>query len=316
MAFQTLSTAWGFVRTLCFILWKSIVHWLKPSEKDLTEDVILITGGGRGIGRSLALQFAQKQPKHIILWERNEAALSHTAKEVQMLGVNCSFMVCDVSSKDQVYALAKEVQAKFGHVTILVNNAGVVNPGSFLVNKNEKIEQTLHTNTFAHFWTTRAFLPSMIESNRGHIVTVSSMLGLAGLNGVVDYCTSKFAVTGFSEALKMELRDMGVTGVNLTTVHPYLVDNAMFAGATTRFPSLFPPVTEKYLSQKITAAVLSNRSVLCVPKLMYFVVLFYCIAPVSAVLAVMKFLQVNKTIDNLHSQTSADSSLLVKRPST
>ncbi|KAK3733395.1 hypothetical protein RRG08_004821 [Elysia crispata] len=315
MAFQKLSVAWTFLRTLCMIVWTSIVNWLKPSEKDITEDVILITGGGRGIGRSLALQFAQKQPRHIILWERNEIALSNTAKDVQKLGVNCSFMVCDVSSKDQVYAMSKEVQAKFGHVTILVNNAGVVNPGCFLT--NEKMEQTLHTNTFAHFWTTRAFLPSMIELNRGHIVTVSSMLGLAGLNGVVDYCTSKFAATGFSEALNVELRDIGATGVNITTVHPYLVDNAMFAGATTRFPSLFPPVTEEYLSQKIMAAVLSNRSVLCVPKLMYFVVFFYCIAPVSAVLAVMKFLHVNKTVDRLHSQQRlADSGLLVKRSSS
>lgn len=295
-----------------------MIHWLWPTEKDLTEEVILITGGGRGIGRSLALQFAQRQPKHIILWERNETALSDTAKDVQKLGVNCSFMICDVSSKDQVYALAKEVQAKFGNVTILVNNAGVVNPGSFVVNSDEKIEQTLQTNTFAHFWTIRAFLPAMIEMNRGHIVTVSSMLGLAGLNGVTDYCTSKFAVTGLSEALNMELRDMGVTGVKITTVHPYLVDNAMFAGATTRFPSLFPPVTEEYLSQKITAAVLCNRSVVCVPKLMYFVVLFYCIAPVSAVLAVMKFLQVHKTIDNLHSSQSrsSDSNHVVKRLSS
>ncbi|RUS71132.1 hypothetical protein EGW08_021111 [Elysia chlorotica] len=315
MALQKLSVAWAFIRTLCLIMWTSVRDWLKPSEKDLTEEVILITGGGRGIGRSLALQFAQKQPKHIILWERNETALSNTAKDVQKLGVNCSFMLCDVSSKDQVYAMAKEVQAKFGHVTILVNNAGVVNPGSFLT--NEKFEQTLHTNTFAHFWTTRAFLPSMIELNRGHIVTVSSMLGLAGLNRVVDYCTSKFAATGFSEALNLELRDIGVTGVNITTVHPYLVDNAMFAGATTRFPSLFPPVPEEYLSEKILAAVLSNRSVLCVPRLMYFVVLFYCIAPVSAVLAVMKFLQVNKTIDHLHSeQRSGESSHLAKRPSS
>ncbi|GFN92567.1 short-chain dehydrogenase/reductase 3, partial [Plakobranchus ocellatus] len=174
------------------------MNWLKPREKSLTEDIILITGGGKGIGRSLALEFAKKQPKHIILWERNQSALSDTAKDVQKLGVNCSFMICDVSLKDQVYTMAKEVQAKFGNVTVLINNAGVVNPGSFLVKKIEAIEKTINTNTYAHFWTTRAFLPSMIEQNKGHIVTISSMLGLAGLNGVVDYCISKFAVTGLS----------------------------------------------------------------------------------------------------------------------
>ncbi|CAG5115122.1 unnamed protein product [Candidula unifasciata] len=147
----------------------------------------------------------------------------------------------------------------------------------------------------------------MIAHNKGHIVAVGSVLGLMGLNGAADYCGSKFATDGFMDALRDELKSEGVSGVTATTIYPYHVDNDMFAGAATRFPKLFPAINEDYLSQKIVDAVLSGRERMIVPKLLYLSALFYRIAPVPAITAVMKFIGGHQVIENMkergHSNT-------------
>ncbi|BFZ23196.1 hypothetical protein BsWGS_26235 [Bradybaena similaris] len=291
-------------RLLVLIL-RDILHQIVPAaKKDISNDVILITGGGRGIGRRLALHFAKCHPKHIILWGRTQETLAETARSVQDEGVNCAYMLCDVSAREQVYSLAKEVDAKFGHVTILINNAGVVFANSFLNSDPEQIETTLRTNTLAHFWTTKAFLPAMIEQKKGHVVAVGSVLGLIGLNGAADYCSSKFATDGFMDALRDELRSEELSDITVTTVYPYHVDNEMFAGATTRFPKLFPSISEDYLAQKIVDAVLSGRERMVVPKLFYLSALFYRIAPVPAIIAIMRFIGGHQVIENMKEHKS------------
>lgn len=80
--------------------------------------------------------------------------------------------------------------------------------------------------------TVQEFLPAMLETNYGHIVNMNSVLGFTGLAGAADYCASKFAASGFSEALRMEISTTGQTGVMVTDVHPYLIDTDMFAGCT------------------------------------------------------------------------------------
>ncbi|KAH9514113.1 Short-chain dehydrogenase/reductase 3 [Bulinus truncatus] len=279
------------------IVVKDIGQWLWPLKRETLHDIILITGGGKGIGRKLALTFAKYRPKHIILWGRTETALSQTAREVQDLNINCTYMICDVSSREQIYFLAKEVEAKFGPVSLLVNNAGVVFGNSILSSDPAETEMTFRTNTLAHFWTVRAFLPGMIKQNKGHIVAVSSMLGLTPLNGAGDYCSSKFAASGFMESLREELKSSNASGITVTTVYPYHVDNNMFAGISTRFPALFPAINEDYLAHKIVDAILTNREKVIVPKLMYFVAFFYSIAPVSAIAAIMRFTGVHKAMD-------------------
>jgi len=87
---------------------------------------------------------------------------------------------------------------------------------------------------FFAFQTVKAFLPSMLAKNHGHIVSINSMLGLMGVGGATEYCASKFGALGLHEALSFEVAREGKNGVFLTTVHPYHVDTDMFAGATTR----------------------------------------------------------------------------------
>ncbi|XP_005109175.1 short-chain dehydrogenase/reductase 3 [Aplysia californica] len=290
-----------FLCHLFVLIVKDVMSWVvPPKKKSIGDDVILITGGGRGIGKKLVLEFATHQPKHIIIWGRTEECLAATVSEVRKMNINCSYMICDVSSREEIYSMAKEVEAKFGNVTLLVNNAGVVFPNSVLESSPQQTEQTIRTNVLAHFWTIRAFLPPMLEQKRGHIVNMSSMLGWAGLNGASDYCSSKFAACGLSEALYDELTRDGDSGVTVTAVYPYHVDNSMFAGVATRFPSLFPSIKEDYVALKIVEAVLTNRNKVLLPKLMYAVAFFYSIAPVAAVTSIMKLLGVNKAMEQYH----------------
>ncbi|XP_059179098.1 short-chain dehydrogenase/reductase 3-like [Physella acuta] len=298
---KRMQSALLFVWRLFTIVFNDIVNWFASgSIKTVDNEIILITGGGRGIGRKIALGFARLHPKHIIICGRTQSSLLQTAKEVQEQGVNCAYMVCDVSSREQIYSMAKEVEAKFGQVTMLINNAGVVHANSIINSDPAQTEATFRTNTLAHLWTTRAFLPGMVKQNKGHIVTISSMLGLSALNGAADYCSSKFASSGFTEALRDELVSSGHLGIKVTIIYPYHVDNEMFAGITTRFPSLFSPINEDYLAQKIITAILTNREKVIVPKLMYLVALFYSISPVSAVTPIMKFTGVHKAMDQFH----------------
>lgn len=263
--------------------------------KDISNDIVLITGGGRGIGRLLALEFAKFRPEHIVIWGRKELWLKKTAEDIQNLGVKSTYHVCDVSNRELIYKKAKEVQESVGDVTILVNNAGILcgKPVQYL--QPDEMKYTLKVNTLAQIWTIKAFLPAMIEKGQGHIVCMSSLLGLLGLKGVCDYSTSKFATTGMMECLMLELEDY--QGIYTTMIHPYQVDNDMFAGMKVRFPQLFPALKEKYVTQATVQAVLNNRKQITLPVYFYFVLFFRSILPVSCMVPVQRFLGLDKVMD-------------------
>lgn len=91
------------------------------------------------------------------------------------------------------------------------------------------IQKTIDVNTVSHQWTVRAFLPKMLENNKGHIVTVASIAGFLGVSGLADYCASKFGAVGFDEALRMELKSLN-SKVTTTCIAPYFIDTGMFTG--------------------------------------------------------------------------------------
>ncbi|XP_045162385.2 short-chain dehydrogenase/reductase 3-like isoform X2 [Mercenaria mercenaria] len=240
--------------------------------KDISDEIILITGGGRGIGRQIALEFAKFRPKCIIIWGRKKDWLKRTVHDIQSLGVKSVYFVCDVSKRELIYEKAQEVQEMVGDVTLLVNNAGILSgkPIEFL--QPEDMKETLKVNTLAQIWTIKAFLPAMLEKGKGHIVCMSSLLGLLGLKGVCDYATSKFATTGLMECLMQELEDY--PNIHTTIIHPYQIDNNMFAGMQVRFPSLFPPLKEEYVTEATVQAVLNNRKQITLPVYFYLILFF------------------------------------------
>lgn len=123
----------------------------RPKLPDFSADVCLVTGAAQGLGRQLALKFAECGAT-IVLWDINEEKVFAVAEEVRALGNEAFAYVCDCSSREDVYRVAERVKREVGDVAILVNNAGVVSGKRVLENSDEAIEKTFKVNTLSHYW--------------------------------------------------------------------------------------------------------------------------------------------------------------------
>lgn len=176
----------------------------------------VVTGAGGGIGRALAMSLASRRC-HLALADIDDAGLAETHRLLENRGVEVSLHPLDVADRDAVAALPAAVARRHDEVHLLFNNAGVAVGGSF-----EEVGETDFRWLFdINFWgvvgMTRAFLPVLKRSDEARIVNLSSLFGLISPPGQTAYCASKFAVRGFSNALRHELA--GST-VSLTVVHP------------------------------------------------------------------------------------------------
>lgn len=233
------------------------LHW-----KDLKGKVVLITGGANGIGKLIAKKCCQLGSK-VAIWDVNEEQLSKTVSELSAFGKIYGYKV-DITDYNKVYEMAEKVKQDIGSsVDILINNAGVV-MGKSLLNATEKeIMLTLNVNTLSHFWTTRAFLPGMIEKGEGHIVTVASACGIAATSGMPDYVTSKFAVIGFNDALRVELKQNPKTArIRTLCVCPYYINTGMFKGVKN---GLLPLLEPEYVANRIVNSIQRCDEMLIMP---------------------------------------------------
>jgi all-trans-retinol dehydrogenase (NAD+) len=225
---------------------------------------ILITGASSGIGKLMAETFAAEGAR-VILWGLERAALEAVDKELHERGLRCATYLCDVSRRFSVYDTAKRVISEHGAIDILINNAGVVSGRPLLELSDAEIELTFGVNALAPIWTTRAFLPAMIARGRGHIVTIASAAGLIGTPRLTDYAASKYAVVGFDDALRSELRHLGHRGIRTTVVCPYFISTGMFEGVRAATP-LFPILTPEYATRQIVRAIRRGRRRLLLPR--------------------------------------------------
>lgn len=221
---------------------------------------VLITGGASGIGYLVAARAIDKGAT-VTIWDIDETAMERAARS--LAGDVHTYKV-DITNRKAVYATAKKVRKDVGVVDILINNAGIVSGDSLLDLSDEKIERTFQVNTLALFWMTRAFLPDMVERNRGHIVNIASAAGYVGVPKLADYCSSKSAAVGFDEALRAELTASG-SDVRTTAVCPFFINTGMFAGAQTKVPWLLPILDEHDVADKIVRAIEKNQQRLFLP---------------------------------------------------
>jgi short-subunit dehydrogenase len=177
---------------------------------------VLITGAASGIGEAAALAFAA-QGARVVLVDIDAAGLDRVAAAVAARGGEAATYVADMASAEQVAELAARVTGEHGPVDVLVNNAGVAVVAPFAETRPEDLEWILGVNVWGALRLTRAFLPAMIARGAGHVVVVASLAGLVGAPGMVAYSTTKFALVGFAESLRLELNG---TGVGVTTVCP------------------------------------------------------------------------------------------------
>lgn len=191
------------------------------------DKVILITGASSGIGRSAALEFAKRNAHTVILVARTHESLSKVKDEIKERyhKTQTAVFVCDVSDKYSVKDMAERVLESFDRIDVLVNNAGFAYFNSVNKQSIEDIEEQMKTNYFGMIYCTKYFIPLMLSRKSGHIVNVASLAASFGLPGIAPYCASKFAMLGFSEGLKTELKG---TGVDVTVVSPIMVKTNFF----------------------------------------------------------------------------------------
>ncbi|RTL28966.1 MAG: SDR family NAD(P)-dependent oxidoreductase [Burkholderiales bacterium] len=186
--------------------------------KDFKNKVAAITGAASGMGRTLALDLASRGC-HLALSDVNEAGLAETAAMAGKLGVRVTTARLDVAKREAMFAWADQVVADHGKVNLIFNNAGVA-LGAFVETvKPEDFQWIMGINFWGVVWGTQAFLPHIKKAGEGHVINTSSLFGLLASPTQGTYNASKFAVRGFTEALRQEL-DLEKCGVSATCVHP------------------------------------------------------------------------------------------------
>lgn len=179
--------------------------------KNFDNKRVFITGGSSGIGLYSAILFAG-QGAHVAIFARNKARLEKAMEQIRATSAkdrNLSIYILDVADNAQVKSVMDKAVLEFGVPDILINCAGRARPMNFEDVTYEQFDQTMKINLYGARNTVAALLPYM-KKNGGCIINVSSVAGLIGVFGYTDYCASKFALIGFSEALKSELKKYGI----------------------------------------------------------------------------------------------------------
>lgn len=192
---------------------------------------VLITGASQGAGRATALKFASKG-WDVTLTARGEDRLNAVAEQVEAMGQKAFAMPTDVGNAEQIEALVDKSISTFGKIDALINNAGICLTGPIASTTLEDWRNLLDTNLWGCIHTIHAALPSMLERQQGSIVNVGSFGGKMPLPQMTAYCTSKYALTGLTESLRLELSGQGI---HVGIVHPGVIDSdfmerAMFRG--------------------------------------------------------------------------------------
>ena len=189
--------------------------------------VAVVTGGGRGIGRAIALRLAEEGAHVVVSYRSNDAAAEETAAKVREAGAKCELFKGDVASPEDVRALFEGVSDSFGRVDIVVNNAGITRDNLMMRMKEEEFDEVLLTNLKGTYLCTRAALRPMVRARWGRIVNVSSVVGLVGNAGQANYAASKAGIIGFTKSVAREVAQRGITA---NAVAPGYVETELTGG--------------------------------------------------------------------------------------
>ena len=274
-------------------------------KKSLRGEHVFITGAGMGIGRKMSLILGKLGCK-LTLADLNMEAATSTENELKKNGVQVHSVKCDVSNPEEVHAAAEKAREKFGDVTILINNAGIVSGKPLMQNPNKMIEKVIAVNTTAHAYTVKEFLPAMMQKNHGHIVTIASSAGTCGVPLLADYCASKFGAVGFDESLRVEMKKFNKK-VRTTCICPFFINTGMFDGCKSKFNWLIPILEEDYAAWRIITALRQNEDFVLMPWFCNLSMLAKGLLPPCVCDAMASFFGVNAAMDDFQGRAGRSS---------
>lgn len=245
---------------------------------------VLITGGASGIGRIMGRICLEKGASNLIVWDINQANIDKTeaglsdvkpAEAGVSKGQIHSYIV-NVSDPQAIKSEYEKVKSEVGEVDILVNCAGIVRGNNTFDKQTvQDIDLTMDINANAPMYVALAVLPDMLRRDRGHICNIASAAGMLGVPKLSVYCASKWAVIGWTESMRVELKQAH-SHVRVTSVAPYFINTGMFDGVNSKvFPILDPEKT----AAKIIRAIEVGKSFRCIPFAYHFIRIWQGLLP-------------------------------------
>ncbi len=219
--------------------------------------VVLITGGASGIGRIMGRRSLEKGAEALLIWDINPQSIATTCQEFAPLGKVHGAMV-DVSDLDSIKKGYEEAKALFGRVDLLINCAGIVTGNQYFDGLTAaEIRRTMDINALAPMNIALEILPDMLARDEGHICNIASAAGLLANPRMSAYAASKWAVIGWSDSLRVELKERK-SNVHVTTIAPYYINTGMFDGVQSRW--FMPILDPENTSRKILRSIERNRT--------------------------------------------------------
>ena len=268
----------------------------RKQVKSVAGQMVAITGGARGIGKSTAIALIRRGARVAI----GDLDLELAEKTAAELGGNAVAFKLDVTDRDSFTAFLDDAEKELGPLDVLINNAGIMPLGRFEEETDETARMMIDINLHGVIFGTKLALERMIPRRSGHIVNIASQAGKAGIPGGATYCATKHAVVGLSEAVRLENRD---NGVEISCVMPAVVNTELGSGLTdTRGVKKLEP---EEVAEAIVEAIETNRFDVWVPKSSAGISVVLNMVPRSGREAIAKAMKADKVLAEVDDATRA-----------
>lgn len=193
-------------------------------EKLLLGKVAVVTGAGRGIGKAIALKLADMGANLVLNYRSSEKETEELIKEIEAKGSKAVSVKADVSKFDEAEEIIKKAKSEFGKIDILVNNAGITRDGLVMRMKEQDFDDVINVNLKGAFNCIRHASPLMVKNKGGRIINISSVVGIVGNPGQINYCAAKAGILGMT---KSAARELGSRGITVNAVAPGFIKSDM-----------------------------------------------------------------------------------------
>lgn len=240
-----------------------------------TDKNVLITGGASGIGKIMLRKALEKGASSVVVWDIDNLALEKVVDEFSAFKGAIYTIKCDLNNSDDILQAYNSTIAKVNTIHCIINNAGIVTGKMFVGHSIEEIRRTMQVNAVAPMELIRHFLPQMMEQNNAVICNISSMASLGANPKMSVYCASKWALSGWSESLRIEMEE-AKKNISVTTIMPYYISTGMFEGVHSKLIKIAEP---EDVAEKIIKSIEKRKTIVTIGLPYWFVRLSQGIFP-------------------------------------